>query len=106
MDEILISIAYWDRKNVPGNFGCEGEFAGRSEGAVLGHEQAAAARDPADRAQKSTSTRHLRMGGHLDGGAHPGKLSGFGDDSFVGLEDELKHRHGGTNYIALHICGS
>jgi hypothetical protein len=42
------------------------------------------------------------MGGHLDGGAHPGKLAGFGDDGVIGVERKLKDGHGGSGDAMLH----
>ena len=102
MDHVFVSIVHRDRQNVSGNPGCEGEFSRCSVGAILGHEQGSAARHPPDCAEKTAGARHLRMRRHLNGGAHPGKLTGLGDYGFIRLKNEFEHRHGGANNIALH----
>jgi hypothetical protein len=42
------------------------------------------------------------VGGHLDGGGHPGELAGLGDDGVVGAEGELEDRHGSAEDAVLH----
>src|ERR1700732_2304888 len=84
-----MSRRYLDGNNVAGELGREREFARGANGAILSHEYRSAAAD-------------LRVRGHLNGAAHPGKLAGFGDDGFVRLESELEHRHGGAGDAALH----
>src|SRR5277367_3907950 len=103
MNEVFVTVAHRHGEDVAGNLGGEGEFAGRSEGAVFSHEEAAAASDATDGAKETAAAGHLGVGGHLNRGAHPGKLAGFGDNGLVGLEDELEHRHGGSDNIALHL---
>jgi hypothetical protein len=42
------------------------------------------------------------MGGHLDGGGHPGELAGLGDDGVVVIEGELEDGHGGAGDAVIH----
>ena len=80
----------------------KGEFAARADGTVLGHEERAAAGYALDDAKEASPSRHLSVRGQLDGTAHPGKFAGFGDDGFVGFENEFEHRHGGADDLRLH----
>jgi hypothetical protein len=101
MDHVFVSIAHRDRQMCPGTLVAK-TSSPVLRGAVLGHEQASAAGDPANRAEKTATTRHLRMCRHLNRGAHPGKLTSLGDDGVVRPEDEFEHRHRGAENIALH----
>jgi len=69
-----------DRQDVPGNAGGEGQLAGCSHGAVLGHEEAAASGHALNGSENAASAAELRVGGHLDGRAHPGKLACLGNN--------------------------
>ena len=55
-------------------------------GPVLGHEEAAAAGHALDDAEEAAAAAHLRVGGHLDRGGHPGELAALGEDALVGVE--------------------
>jgi hypothetical protein len=101
VDQIFVSIANRNRQNMSGHLGGECKLSGRAISAILGHEQASAASNPANRPEKTTATRHLRMCRHLNRGAHPGQLTSLGDDGLTRLKDEFEYRHGGANNIAL-----
>ncbi len=73
-----------------------------AHGAVFGHEQASSARHSFQRTEESSAPAKLGVRLHLDGAAHPGKLSGFGDHGLVRLQGELENRHGGADNTALH----
>jgi len=44
----------------------------------------------------------LGVGGHLDGGGHPGELAGLGDDGVVGAEGEFEDGHRRAEDAILH----
>ena len=102
VDEVLVARADLDRDDVAGDAGGEGDLAGCADGAVLGHEERAAAGDALDRSEEATTASMLGVGGHLDGGGHPGELAGLGDDGVVGTEGELEDGHGGAENAVLH----
>ena len=106
VDEVLVAVADGDGDDVAGDAGGEGDFAGGSEGAVLGHEEGAAAGDALDGAEESAAAGELGVGGHLDGGGHPGELAGFGDDGVVVVEGELEDGHGGAGDAVIHAEAS
>jgi hypothetical protein len=102
VDHEFVSGRNFDRNDVAGELGGKGQFAGRSHGAVFGHEDGAAAGDALEHAEKASAAAELRVRGHLNGTGHPGEFSGFGDDGVVSFEDELEHGHGGAGDAALH----
>jgi len=53
------------------------------------HEERAAADDAFEGSEEATATGELGVGGHLDGGGHPGELAGLGDDGVVVVEGKL-----------------
>ena len=73
-------------------------------GAVLGHEEGAAAGDALEGSEEAAATGVLGVGGHLDGLAHPGELTGLGDDGVVVVERELEDGHGGADDAMLHVA--
>ncbi len=85
-----------------GDAGGEGDFAGCAVGAVLGHEEGAAAGDAHDGSEEAATAGVLGVGGHLDGGGHPGELASLGDDGVVMVEGELEDGHGGADDAMLH----
>src|SRR5579862_3133782 len=54
MDHVFVAGGDFDRDDVAGHMGGKGQLAGAAEGAVLGHEEAAAADNPLQRDRKST----------------------------------------------------
>ena len=102
VDEVLVAVADLDGDDMAGNAGGEGDLAGAADGAVLGHEEGAAAGDALDGAEEASAAGHLGVGGHLDGRGHPGEFAGLGDDGVVGSEQELEDRHGGSNNPMFH----
>src|SRR6185312_13998428 len=82
--------------------GGEGHFTRRTDGAVLRHEEGAATGYALDGAEEAAATAMLGVGGHLDGGRHPGELASLRDDGVVGAEGELEDRHGGAENAILH----
>ncbi len=102
VDEVFVSVAHGDGDDVAGDAGGEGDLAGDSVGAVLGHEERSAAGDALDDAKEASATGVLGVGGHLDRGGHPGELAGFGDDGVVGVEGELEDGHGGAGDAMVH----
>ena len=104
VDEVLVAGADVDGNDVAGDAGGEGDLAGGADGAVLGHEERAAAGDASDGSEESAAAGVLGVGGHLDGGGHPGELAGLGDDGVVGAEGELEDGHGGAEDAVLHEC--
>src|SRR5215469_11341402 len=103
VNHVLVAGCDFYRNDVPWKLGSECQFAGETHSAVFRHENRPAARDALDHAEESAATGELRVRSHLDGGAHPRKLSGFGDDGFVGLQDEFQNRHRGASDAALHV---
>src|SRR4029077_15080067 len=97
MNHVVVAAADFDGQDMSRNLGSEGEFAARADGTVLGHEERAAAGYALDDAKEAAASRHLSIRAQLDGTAHPGKFAGFGDDGFVGLENEFEHGHGDTD---------
>ncbi len=102
MDEVIVAGLHFNGQDVAGDFGGEGDFAGCSPGAVLGHEEAAAACDALEGAEEASAAGHLGVGGHLDGAGHPGELACLGDDGVVGLEEKFQDGHGGAEDAGLH----
>src|SRR5579859_2802285 len=102
MDVVVVSGLHLNGQNVSRHAGGKGDFAGRSPGAVLGHEQAAAAGHALQCAEEPAAAHHLRVGGHIDRARHPRQLAGFGDDAIIGLQQELKNGHGRAHNAALH----
>ncbi len=102
MDEVLVARAYLDRDDVAGDASGEGDLAGRADGTVFRHEERAAACDSLDRSEEAATAGVLGVGGHLDGGGHPGKFACLRDDGVVGAEGELEDRHGGAEDAVLH----
>ena len=71
MEHVLAARADLDRHNVAGHPGGKRDHARSPVGAVLGHEEAAAAGYPLEHAEEAAAPAHLRVGGHLDGSGHP-----------------------------------
>jgi len=71
---------------VAGHLGGEGDLAGILDGAILGHEDAAAAGNTLEYAEDAATTTHLGVGLHLDGAGHPGELTALGVHALVGVE--------------------
>jgi hypothetical protein len=103
VDEVLAAGTDFDGDDVAGDAGGEGDLAGGSVGSVLGHEERAAACDATDDAEDAATTGVLGVGGHLDGGGHPGEFAGLGDDGVVVVEGELEDGHGGAEDAMLHF---
>ena len=91
-----------DRLDVPRDTGGKGNLTPGAHGAVFGHEQASPARHPFQRAEDAASPAKLSVRLHLDGVAHPGKLTGFRNYGFVRIQRALKNRHGSPDDTALH----
>ena len=104
VDEVLETGADLDRHDVTGNTGGEGDFPGAAHGTILGHKERASSGYALDGAEESAATGVLGVGGHLDGGGHPGEFAGLGDDGVVGTEGEFEDGHGGTEDAVLHEC--
>src|SRR5215469_7435346 len=102
VNQVFLTGRYFDRNDVAGEFGGEGQLTGGADSTVFGHENGATASDPPDHAKQASTTAELRVRGHLDGTAHPGKFARLGNDGLVGFECELQNRHGGTGDAALH----
>ena len=102
VDDVLVAGGDLDGDDVAGDPGGEGDFAGGADGAVLGHEERAAAGDALDGAEEASAAAVLGVGGHLDGGGHPGEFAGLGDDGVVGVEGEFEDGHGGADDAVLH----
>jgi len=96
VDEIFVAGTHVYGDDVAGDAGGEGDFAGGADGAVLGHEERASAGDTFDRSKETAAAGVLGVGGHLDGGGHPGEFAGLGDDGVVGPEGEFEDGHGGA----------
>src|SRR5580765_3956470 len=104
MNHVLVARRNFHGNDVTGKLGGKCEFAGPANAAIFGHENRSAACHTLDHAEQAATTTELRVCCHLNRTAHPGKLSGFGDDGFVRFEDELQDGHGGTGDAALHVC--
>src|SRR5579864_4350859 len=102
MNHVVVAAADFNRENVAGNLGGEGDFAARADGPVLGHEERSTTGYALDHTEQAAASGHLRVRGELDGTGHPGKFAGFGNDGFVGFEGEFEHRHGGADDLGLH----
>jgi hypothetical protein len=102
MYQVLHARTHLHRLNVPRNPCSKGDLATTTHGAVFGHEQASSASHSFQRAEESTTPAELGVGLHLDGTTHPGKLTSFGNDGLVGLQNELENRQGSTDDTALH----
>ena len=102
MNHVLVARRNFDGNDVAGELGGEGQFSRGAEGAVFGHEDGAAAGDALEDAEESSAAGELGVGRHLDRAAHPGELSGFGDDGVVGIKSEFENGHGGAGDAALH----
>ncbi len=102
VDEIFVAVANGDREDLAGDAGGEGDFAGGTVGAVLGHEEGSATGDTLDGSEETAATGVLGVGGHLDGGGHPGKFASLGDDGVVVVEGELEDGHGGADDAMVH----
>jgi hypothetical protein len=61
-----------------------------------------AAGDSLDDAEQASAAAKLCVRGHLDGTAHPRKLSCLRNDRLVGIENELQDRHCGSGDAGLH----
>ena len=75
VNHILRALPQLHRDNVPRHLGGKGHIAAGLVGAVFGHEEAAAAGHPLERAEQPTAPAHLGMSRHLYGSGHPGELS-------------------------------
>jgi hypothetical protein len=104
VDHVVVRGGDFYGDDVAGEFGGEGKFADGALGAVFGHEDGAAAGYALEDAEEASAAGELGVRGHLDGAAHPGKFSGFGDDGLVGLEQKLENWHCGAGDAALHEC--
>ena len=102
VEHVLLAGADGDGHDVAGNLGGEGDLAGVLHGAILGHEQAAAAGDALKHAEDAAAATHLGVGGHLDGCGHPGKLAAFREDAFVRVKLNVEDGHGGALNTCLH----
>lgn len=96
MHHNVAGLSNINRQDVAGNAGGKGQLAGRSHGAVLGYEEAAASSDALD------GSKDAAAAADLDGSAHPGQLARLGDDGVVGVERKLKDRHCGSGDAMLH----
>ncbi len=88
----------------PGTRVAKATSPGAPIGAVLGHEEGAAAGDALEGSEETAAAGVLGVGGHLDGLAHPGELAGLGDDGVVVIERELEDGHGGSDDAMLHVA--
>src|ERR1700751_4437240 len=102
MQVVVAARTDLDRQNVSGNARSKGQLAGRADCAVLSHEEASAAGHTLEGYKDAAATSELRVGGHLDGGAHPREFSCFGDDRLVGIKREFEDGHGGADDAVLH----
>ena len=92
----------FDRHDMPGQFRGEGNPSSGADGPVLRHEPGSASRHALQHAEDSSAPTKLGVRRHLDGTGHPGKLTGFRNDGFVGVKREFKDRHGGAEDATLH----
>ena len=102
MDHVLMPLGDFDRNDVSGDAGGEGDLAGCSVRPILGHEERAATSDALEGSQETTASGVLGVGGHLDGLAHPGEFAGLGDDCVIVVEEEFEDGHGSTYDAMLH----
>jgi len=102
MDHEFVAGADFDRDDVAGDAGGECDLAGCSEGAVFGHEEGAAAGYALECSEKAAASAELGVCGHLDGLAHPRKLSGLRDYAVVVVKKEFEDGHGGADNAVLH----
>jgi hypothetical protein len=103
VDQVLVTWADLDRHDMAGDAGGKGDLAGGTDRAVLGHKERSAASDALDRSKETAAAGVLGMGGHLDGGGHPGKFAGLGDHGVVWAESEFKDWHRGAEDAVLHL---
>src|SRR5271170_766142 len=99
---VLISRVHVNGDDVAGHARREGDLAGPTDGAVLGHEQRATTCDALDGSEESAATRMLRMRRHLNRRGHPGEFARLRDDRVVGPESELKYGHRCAENAILH----
>src|SRR6185437_6817387 len=102
MNHVFVPGGDFNRQNVAGDTGGEGDLAGSSDGTVCGHEEGASACNAADSPEDSAATGVLGVGRDLDGGGHPREFSRLGDNGVVGAKRELKDGHGGAKDAILH----
>src|SRR5215469_17456214 len=102
----VASGRYFDGKDMARQLSCKGKFAGGTDGTVFGHKDRSSAGHALEYSEQAAASGELSMRGHLNGTAHPGKFSGFGDDGFVGLKDKLENGHGGAADATLHDAAS
>src|SRR5580692_547885 len=102
VNQVFLRWAHLDRHDCPRHLRGEGEFSREAGGAVFGHKQRSTAGHTFQDTEDSTTSAELRVRGHLDGTRHPGKFSSFGNDGFVGFEDEFEYGHGRPGDAALH----
>src|SRR5690349_20165924 len=102
VNHVFMARADLDRHNVSGKFCRKRQFARPTHGAIFGHEKRSAACDALQRAPDASSAGKLRMRGHLNRAAHPGKLAGFGNDGIAWIEDELQDRRRRAYDLVAH----
>src|SRR5579885_3276426 len=102
MNHEFVSGADFDRHDVSGKFGREGEFSSGAYGPVFSHEDRPAARYALQDSKEATTAAKLRVGRHLDRSAHPGEFTSLGDDRFIGIQNEFENGHCGAVDAVLH----
>src|SRR5215472_17865536 len=96
MNHEFMSWPDLDRHDVSGKLRCKGEFTCGADGSVFGHEDGPATGYALKDAEQATAAAKLRVRSQLDRRAHPGEFSSFGDDRFIGVQNEFENGHCGA----------
>ena len=102
VNHVLRALPQLHWNNVSRYLGGEGDLAAGLNGAVFGHEEAAAAGHPLERTENSAASAHLCMGCHLNGSGHPRELTALRKNAFVGVKLHFEHGHSRAENTCLH----